>query len=132
MADLNSLTNREPSLGGEIAPRLTSNEPALSMDHLLPGLRESFTSDDRRTRTDIIADLTNNAQTAAPVLIQLLRGSRDAKTRQRSAAILGQMRDERAVPALIEVLHDPDKNLRRVAVYALGQIESSHAVEPLV
>ncbi|MCB2190111.1 MAG: HEAT repeat domain-containing protein [Deltaproteobacteria bacterium] len=52
----------------------------------------------------------------------------------RSVAIysLGEIRDERAVNMLINLLQDPDCHIRRIAVRALGKIGDKRAVTPLV
>lgn len=131
MTDDTPQNQREPSLGGRQV-RPTNHEPALSLEHLLPGLRDSFSSDDRSTRAQTISDLTTNAESAAPVLIRLLAEAQDTRTRQRCAAVLGQMGDHRAGPPLIEALSDPDPSLRKVAIWSLGQLHYPAATAPIL
>jgi HEAT repeat protein len=45
---------------------------------------------------------------------------------------LGQIGDARAVPALLEALHDPKEHVRVAAAGALGQIGDARAVDGLL
>ena len=124
---------REPSLSGEHAPHSTNNEPSLSLDRILPGLREALDSSDRGKRLTTIEQLrSSSAVTVVPLLIELLETSTDSKTRQRCAATLGQIGDERAVGVLIKLLNEIDVSVRKVAVWALGEIGSPEVVTPLL
>ncbi|HEY2570404.1 MAG TPA: HEAT repeat domain-containing protein, partial [Solirubrobacteraceae bacterium] len=58
--------------------------------------------------------------------------SDDADLRMQAALILGERRDQRAVPALMRVLDDPEVNVRFHAIEALGRLRAMAAVEPLV
>src|SRR5438876_7425398 len=72
--------------------------------------------------------LRNGGQAAVPVLLELLREDptdwNAAEVRWTAAEILGQLGSEAqaAVPALVMALHDPDAQVRGVAVAALGSI----------
>lgn len=54
------------------------------------------------------------------------------QVRAASIYALGEVRDERAVPALIARLGDEDKAVRRISARALGKIGDAAAVEPLI
>ncbi|MBN1430792.1 MAG: HEAT repeat domain-containing protein [Anaerolineae bacterium] len=122
-----------PSLGGRAAYRPTHYEPSLSLDRLLPGLRDALGSDDRGQRLETIEQIIEGgSDRVVPLLIELLQDVDNAKSRQRIIAMLGQMGDARAVEPLATLLDDADAGLRKVAAWALGQIGSAEAVEPLL
>ena len=56
----------------------------------------------------------------------------DAGTRGAAATALGQLHDSRATEALIELLHEPEPEIRAAAARALGAIKDPRAVEALV
>ena len=58
--------------------------------------------------------------------------SRDPDVRKFIVDILGDIRDPRSVPALINKLTDPDENIRVASAEALGKIRDRRAVEPLL
>lgn len=119
---------REPALGGQ-----GSMSPSLSMDRLLPGLREALESKNRKERLKTIETLrSSGAPPVVPMLVELLRTTADVPTRQRCAAMLGQVGDERAVEPLVELLDQAVASLRKVAVYALGELKLTAAVDPLL
>ena len=66
---------------------------------------------------------------AVPTLIAALD---DAGTRAGAAAALGQLHDSRATEPLIELLHEPEPEIRAAAARALGAIKDPRAVEALV
>jgi HEAT repeat protein len=68
-------------------------------------------------------------QQAVPTLIDALD---DAGTRGAAATALGQLHDSRATKALIELLHEPEPEIRAAAARALGAIKDPRAVEALV
>lgn len=113
---------REPALGGNPNPALSGDEPYLSFDLLLPGVREALDQSDRATRVQTLAKLRAAPDAAVPILVQLLRDSEESHTRQRCAAMLGQIHNTEAVPALLDTLASEDAALRKVAAWALGQI----------
>ena len=58
--------------------------------------------------------------------------SSDPSVREHAAVSLGRAGDRSAVPALIEVLKDPEKDVRRAAAKALGFIKGPRAVPSLL
>lgn len=58
--------------------------------------------------------------------------ARRALARARGAHLLGQMRDEQAVTALIALLRDPADDVRLVACRSLGQIGDPAAAHPIL
>ena len=46
--------------------------------------------------------------------------------------ILGELKDQRAVPCLLRAINDPDENVRLAAVEALGKVNSEQAVAKLL
>jgi HEAT repeat protein len=68
---------------------------------------------------------------AVPDLIKALKG-KDAKLQERSAELLGKIKDKRAVPALINALNHPEYNLRKSAAEALGEMGDKRAIKGLI
>jgi cyclophilin family peptidyl-prolyl cis-trans isomerase/HEAT repeat protein len=63
-------------------------------------------------------------------LFEYLRSS-SALVRLRTTEVIGRLQDPADVPRLIPLLSDPDTEVRREAVFALGQIASLEAAEAL-
>ena len=61
----------------------------------------------------------------------LLRSARNWK-RATAAFALGDMGSPRAVPALLDALHDKDADVRGAAARSLGRLGSDEGIEPLV
>ncbi len=124
-------SGREPALSEESVPR-TGNEPALSFDHLLPGLRDGLTAEDREARLRALQAAFDKPEKSIHLLRVLLDAEYDPRTRQRAAAALGQIGDAQSVPALLEIIDDPNPSVQRVAIWALGQIGSEDAHSSLI
>jgi len=52
--------------------------------------------------------------------------------RVKAAEILGEMGDTRAVPSLIDALHDPYVDVQWLAAQSLGKLKDPRAVDPLI
>src|SRR5438067_845585 len=65
--------------------------------------------------------------------LALLLADKDAQVRKRAALAAGRIGDERAVPALVDLLKkDSDSDVRQMAAFALGEIESPAGADPLL
>lgn len=64
--------------------------------------------------------------------LQTLATARDTSTRMAAAAELGRSRDPRALEALLGALRDQNRDVRWVAIEALGELGDRRAVQPLV
>lgn len=65
-------------------------------------------------------------------VLSMLYYIRDKRYFQRNAAIaLGNSGDERAVPALIEALHEPDSLVRAHVAWALGRLDNRESIQAL-
>ncbi len=65
--------------------------------------------------------------------LRVLLAAEDAKVRKRAALAMGRIGDERAVPALIDVLkEDADNDVRQMAAFAIGEIESPAGADALI
>src|SRR6185312_9240675 len=65
--------------------------------------------------------------------LESLFGDKDANVRSRAALGAGRIGDDKAVPALINLLKtDSDKNVRAMAAFALGEVESASAADALI
>lgn len=71
----------------------------------------------------------SDVDTLSP-LIGFLQGE-DTDLRMQGALALGEQRDERAIPALISALKDPDVNVVYHAIEALGKLGAIEAAESL-
>lgn len=64
--------------------------------------------------------------------LKSLLADRDAKVRKRAALAAGRIGDERALPALAELLRsDPDPDVRQMAAFAIGEVESYAGADAL-
>src|SRR4051812_19582311 len=54
------------------------------------------------------------------------------KVRVQAALVLGKLKDKRAVPALMQALHDENESVRGVAAGSLGQIGDKSAANALL
>ena len=59
-------------------------------------------------------------------------GNSDWYMRERAAAVLGEIKDRRAVQPLIYALKDPDWSVRLRAAESLGEIGDPDAIDPLI
>ena len=64
--------------------------------------------------------------------IMALMGHDNDRIASSAAYALGEIRDEKAAPALIEALKDDRAHMRRIAAHALGKIGDKRAVFPLI
>ncbi|MBV9790706.1 MAG: HEAT repeat domain-containing protein, partial [Chloroflexi bacterium] len=74
-------------------------------------------------------------QEKSPQLVQILLShvnSPNSSVRNTAVSGLGQLKDTRALDALIVALADPDNNVRNTAIFALSQYGDPGAVEPLL
>ncbi len=72
--------------------------------------------------------LENIGKAAVPAL---LKGAQRPATRLRAFRVLGRLKDERAVPVLIDGLKDRNKEVRIIAAWALGEIGDRRAIQAL-
>ncbi|MBI4356438.1 MAG: HEAT repeat domain-containing protein [Gammaproteobacteria bacterium] len=71
-------------------------------------------------------------RTAIFFLIDRLRQDTVLEVRVYAAKSLGMIKQREAGPALVEMLSDPEDDLRRVSAWALGEIEYVEAILPLL
>lgn len=65
--------------------------------------------------------------------LKTLLSDKDAKVRKRAALAAGRIGDERALPALTELLPgDTDPDVRQMAAFAIGEIESPAGADALI
>jgi cyclophilin family peptidyl-prolyl cis-trans isomerase/HEAT repeat protein len=65
--------------------------------------------------------------------LKSLLASKDANLRKRAALAAGRIGDERAVPAMVELLQkDNDSDVRQMAAFAIGEIESPQGADALI
>jgi HEAT repeat protein len=80
-----------------------------------------------------IADiLTRHGDAAVDPLMTLLRGSTHHPARAWAANVLGELRTQRAFPALVRALNDQDDEVRGKAATALGRLGDRRAVHHLL
>jgi HEAT repeat protein len=64
--------------------------------------------------------------------LQELTRDQDAEVRMYAALVLGDLRDHRAIPALLRLLTDKDKNVQYHAIEALAKLRASEAAGALI
>jgi HEAT repeat protein len=84
-----------------------------------------------RTNDSVYALLLELGDKAVPLLLPVVR-SEDRVQREYVIAALGNLKTTSAVPAIAEVLADTRLGRRYVAAWALGEIGSASAVNPLL
>jgi HEAT repeat protein len=87
--------------------------------------------DNAGARNAAIEALVHIGPGAVDDLLPML-GTTDADVRKFIVDILGDIRDRRAVPGLINALTDPDENIRVASAEALGKIRDPRAVDSLM
>lgn len=122
-----------PSLGGQTG--YTGMEPGLAsgvqrkLVASLNMLRDTTLDEEEHGR--VIWTIAQIGKSATSPLLDVLNDAH-AAVRQRAAAALGQIRDERAVDALAGCIHDSDHAVRRTSAWALGAIAHDRAVPALL
>ena len=106
---------------------------AIGSNNVIEGLIRSLSADDNAgSRNSAIEALVKIGAAAVDAQLMAL-GTPDADVRKFIVDILGDIRDPRAVPALIGALaKDPDDNIRVASAEALGKIKDRRAVDPLL
>jgi HEAT repeat protein len=106
---------------------------AVGVKKVFPLLNERLKATDPEARCDAITALVFlDAHWAVEALVSMLDDP-DTTVRWHACGCLHDFGDERAVPALCEVLRrDPDPQVRGTAAYALGGIGSPAAIPSLL
>ncbi|MEI7832218.1 MAG: HEAT repeat domain-containing protein, partial [bacterium] len=101
--------------------------------HALVGAIDAMATTDPKLRLQYLNTIGNMSDPRVEACIAALK-DKDVNLRNTAAAILGQLHDERAIPALIEALKDDNKLVRQQAAQALGQMKynTNACVEPLI
>jgi HEAT repeat protein len=97
----------------------------------VPALIEALVSGNMFVREKAAEALGKIGKPAVPALIRLLNDELE-RDRWHSAVVLGEIKDTRAVPALIEAAKGNDFEVKRAAVSALGKIRHCSAVPVLI
>ncbi|HYA87173.1 MAG TPA: HEAT repeat domain-containing protein [Nitrospirota bacterium] len=114
--------------------RKTAVEALLSLGgaNVIAGLIQALSSHDNAgARNSAIEALVQIGGQAVDPLLGIIE-TPDSDVRKFVVDILGDMKDRRAVPALIERLGDADENIRVAAAEALGKIGDRRAVDALL
>ena len=100
------------------------------MERSIDELIELLNDKDEFVVQDVVGELELRADESLDPLIDAL-SSRKKQIRLHAATLLGAINDPKAIPALIETLHDNNKLVRREASTALSRM-GEPAVEPLI
>jgi HEAT repeat protein len=123
-----------PARDAEGSPgRAVSEMRAAGVDNVFPLLCERLAAADPEARCDAITALLllDAPRAAEPVLAML--SDPEITVRWHACGCLHDLGDERAVPALVDVLRsDPDPQVRGTAASALGGIGSPAAIPALL
>jgi HEAT repeat protein len=114
--------------------RKTAVEALVTIDgpEVINGLVHCLSSEDNAgARNSSIEALVQVGAGAVEPLLPLLTTA-DADVRKFVIDILGEIRDSRSVPELMQRLHDHDENVRVAAAEALGKIRDRRAVDALI
>lgn len=130
-----ALSDREPSVRAEVTRALGNLSVASAAPALLRMIATDHSEEVREAAVDALGKLGSKDVRVLPVLIETLTGQdrRYPDLRYKAALALGELRDERAVPALIKGLQtDEHWDVREAAAKALGQIGTLAAIRILV
>jgi HEAT repeat protein len=96
---------------------------ALGRIGALPELVQALDDKRSRVREGAVSGLSTIGEEGIPHLVRAL-GDSSKQVRKRAASILGQRRDKRAIPYLLQVVKDPDVHdwERTLAAQLLGQL----------
>ncbi len=93
---------------------------------------QAFSDTDSEVRKNASDELGKIGSNAVLPLIEVIKHG-DRKARYRATVILGQIRDERSVQALVALLKtDEIDNIRSRAAYALGELGDKQATDALI
>ena len=105
---------------------------AFGGDEVTDGLVRCLSAEDNAgARNSAIEAFVQLGPASVAVLMPLLE-TRDRDVRKFTVDILGDIRDTRAVPGVIERLKDSDENVRVAAAEALGKLRDRRAVDALI
>lgn len=104
---------------------------AMSENPTMLALLEQLGDQNADVQQQAAISLIEQNKFALPLVTRALRSSSNAQVRYLCAWILGQIRDTRSVPALIEALSDEDERVQDWAAKALGELGDSRAVVAL-
>jgi len=101
-------------------------EPFASM---APALIRAMDGEHQKVDTAIFKGLTKIGEPVIPYLVEALKDKR-LLTRQRATGLLGRLaydghRKAQAVPVLVRMLKDPDAQLKRLVIMALGRYKDT-------
>ncbi len=94
-------------------------------------VRRLSAEDNAGARNSAIEALVLLGPASVDALLPLL-ATKDPDERKFAVDVLGDIRDARAVPGLIEKLRDEDENVRVAAAEALGKVRDRRAVDALI
>lgn len=99
------------------------------MDNHIDALTKALREGTRQERLDVLREMGASAFDPLNATLH----SADAGLRRTAATMLGDLRDARAVPALIEALeHDSEGEVRLWAAYSLRSMPDTRSIEPLL
>jgi HEAT repeat protein len=105
---------------------------AFGGDDVTKGLVQRLSAEDNAgARNSAIEALTHIGAAVVGPLLPLL-DTRDPDVRKFVVDVLGDIRDVRALPGLLEKLTDADENVRVAAAEALGKLRDRRAVDALI
>ncbi|MAU10481.1 MAG: hypothetical protein CL607_11710 [Anaerolineaceae bacterium] len=123
------LQGNDPSQRQQAAIALSSIKDERIIEPLLAALSDA----DSTVRANAATGLgTNKATQAVDTLIERLQQDEQDIVRERAAAALAQIGDERAIGPLIDALDDPANWVRNRVIYVLGASRDARAVDPLL
>jgi HEAT repeat protein len=85
----------------------------------------------RLSALESLKKYNENAKPAAPTLKELLANEHDEETRRAALALVGVIKDQDAVPLLVQALDDKDPDVRLEATRSLGRFSAGIATEPI-
>jgi HEAT repeat protein len=126
--DIGTLAGEDWRARRQALDRILAEPSQTPVSELIHRLREHHR--DASILNSVLHLLSSGAWETLEPLIELLRDV-DAEVRMYAALALGELKDRRAVPALMYALSDDDMNVRYHTIEALAKLRASEAADAL-
>lgn len=123
------LKSQDPSLRRQGADFLAQSRDQKAVPYLVKALSDTA-APVRAAAVDGLCQLVDRE--ATPRITELLLTDKDMQTRQQAASSLSYMMDQAAGPALVKALKDEAQGVRYAAANTLGAIRYAQAEDPLI
>lgn len=126
--DMETLRHSNPRVRSELLQYIAQKSGPQMIRLMIPGLNDINPA----VRTKAVNAITNVGRKGIDPLLELLPEQKSPYIRAGIAEIFGNIGDERALPALLEMLRDTDERVVTSAITAVSQFNDPATIDPLV